>query len=93
MKGDSAVPESAEVEVFDHYICLVKSQKDGHVYELDGDWKGPIDTGIVLGPEEDVLGPQTLKVVRDLIEAAEGNVNFNILALVKTLEQGNGPEN
>ncbi|KAB5569999.1 ubiquitin carboxyl-terminal hydrolase [Coniochaeta sp. 2T2.1] len=87
LKGDSAVPESAEAEVVFHYICYVKSEKDGRVYELDGDRKGPIDTGVVLEEGEDVCGEEVLGLVRRYIEGAEGNLNFSLLALV---DEGGG---
>jgi ubiquitin carboxyl-terminal hydrolase L3 len=82
LKGDSAVPESAEAEVEFHYICYVRSERDGHVYELDGDRKGPIDTGVVLGEGEDVLCEKVLGLVRRYVDQAEGNVNFSLMALV-----------
>ncbi len=87
VKGDSAVPASPEDEVEFHYICFVRSQKDCHVYELDGDWKGPIDTGVVLEPDEDLLGPQGISLVNNLLSHAEGNINFNIVALVKLTDE------
>jgi ubiquitin carboxyl-terminal hydrolase L3 len=83
LKGDSAVPESAEAEVEFHYICWVQSQKDGHVYELDGDRKGPIDTGFVLSEGEDLLCEKGLGPVRKYISEADGNLNFSLLALVE----------
>jgi ubiquitin carboxyl-terminal hydrolase L3 len=82
LKGDSAVPDSAEAEVEFHYICYVKSEKDGHLYELDGSRKGPIDTGLVLSESEDVLGEKTLGLVRKYVDEADGNLNFSLLALV-----------
>jgi ubiquitin carboxyl-terminal hydrolase L3 len=82
LKGDSAVPESAEAEVEFHYICYVRSEKDGHVYELDGDRKGPIDTGLVLSEGEDVLCEKVVDLVRKYVDEAGGNLNFSLLALV-----------
>lgn len=82
LKGDSAVPESAEAEVEFHYICYVRSEKDGHLYELDGDRKGPIDTGVVLSGSDDVLCEEVLGLVRKYVDEAEGNLNFSLLALV-----------
>ncbi|KAJ9149576.1 Ubiquitin carboxyl-terminal hydrolase, partial [Coniochaeta hoffmannii] len=43
VKGDSAVPGSAEEEVEFHYVAFVGGQ-DGRVWELDGDRKGPVET-------------------------------------------------
>ena len=39
----------AEDEVDFHYVCFVKSSKTGHLYELGGDRKGPVDHGILQG--------------------------------------------
>lgn len=81
LQGDSKVPTSAETEVDFHYVCLVKSQEDGHLYEMDGDRKGPVDRGIV-GPGQDVLGEGALATVRQFIEREDGgNANFSLLVL------------
>ena len=79
MKGDSAVPERADAEVDYHYLCFVKSSKNGHLYELDGDRKGPIDHG-VLAPTEDVLSERVLGIIKGMVEKA-GSVGFGLLAL------------
>lgn len=78
-QGISKVPESAEEEVDYHYICLVRSHINGRLYELDGDRKGPRDTGIVLD-NDDVLGPEGLGVIRGYIDP-EKSENFGLLAL------------
>lgn len=81
LQGDSEVPESPEDEVDYHYICFVKSHKDGHLYEMDGDRKGPVDRG-PLSPDEDVLAEGSLAVVREFIEREEGkDTNFSLLVL------------
>jgi ubiquitin carboxyl-terminal hydrolase L3 len=82
VKGDTAAPEHGDVEVECHYLCFVRSQKDGHLYELDGDLKGPTDTGVVLEAGQDVLCEDALKLVKQYIDHS-GNVNFGLLALVK----------
>ncbi|KAM7193078.1 putative ubiquitin carboxyl-terminal hydrolase 1 [Naviculisporaceae sp. PSN 640] len=79
--GDSAVPLNAEDEVDFHYVCFVRSDKDGHIYELDGDSKGPIDTGI-LTDVCDLLAPEPLSLVKRYLDQEEDNVNFNLMALV-----------
>lgn len=79
--GDSDVPDNAEDEVDYHYICFARSDKDGHIYELDGDSKGPIDTGI-FGPATDLLAPEPLSLIRRYIDREHDNVNFNLMALV-----------
>jgi ubiquitin carboxyl-terminal hydrolase L3 len=85
VQGDSAVPESPEDEVDYHYVCFVKSSKNGHIYELDGDRKGPIDHGFVGSDDDggDVLDQAGLKVVRTFLNREKGsNMNFSLLALV-----------
>lgn len=82
LKGDSAVPVNAEDELDFHYICLVKSDKNSHLYELDGDCKGPTDTGVVLETDEDLCSAKALVVVRRYLEAGGENVGFSLMALV-----------
>ena len=76
------MPENAEDEVDFHYVCFVKSSKTGHLYELDGDRKGPVDHGTLeLG--EDILSDRALSVVQNFIRREKGaNINFSLLALV-----------
>lgn len=63
-------------------MCFVKSSKNGHVYELDGDRKGPVDHGD-LESDDDVLSGDGLDIVQKFICRDEGtNVNFSLLALV-----------
>ncbi|KAK1767900.1 peptidase C12, ubiquitin carboxyl-terminal hydrolase 1 [Phialemonium atrogriseum] len=81
-QGISSIPDNAEDEVDFHYVCFVKSHKSGRLYELDGDRKGPIDRGVVVQPEEDVLAPGGLNAIREYIECEPGNTNFSLMALV-----------
>lgn len=83
VQGISRVPENAEDEVDYHFVCFVKSHRNGHLYELDGDRKGPIDRGLVLASEEDVLASGGLSVVREYIDREKGNCAFGLMALVK----------
>ncbi|KAI9655253.1 MAG: ubiquitinyl hydrolase 1 [Trizodia sp. TS-e1964] len=81
LEGDSEVPENAEDEVDFHYVCFVKSNKDGHIYEMDGDQKGPVDKG-PLGVDEDVLGERGLSLVREFVRREDsGDSNFSLLVL------------
>lgn len=83
MQGDSTVPDNAEDEVDFHYVCFVKSHKNGHLYLMDGDRKGPIDRGPLLAPQEDVLAEGGLSVIREFIRREKGgNPQFSLLALV-----------
>lgn len=62
-------------------MCFVKSHRSGRLYELDGDRKGPIDRGVVLGPEDDVLAPDGVNAVREYIEHEQGDLRFSLMAL------------
>lgn len=80
LKGDTKAPESPEDEVDFHYICFVKSQKDGHLYELDGDRQGPVDWGY-LETEDDLLSEKALACVKEFIQRTARDVGFSLLAL------------
>ena len=81
LQGQSNVPEDATAEVDYHYVCFVNT--NGHVYELDGDKQGPINKGSI-PVEEDVLGEQGLRIIREFILQGSGqNQNFSLMALVR----------
>ncbi|KAK3332361.1 ubiquitin carboxyl-terminal hydrolase, family 1 [Cercophora scortea] len=82
-KGDSVAPENPEDDVYFHYICFARSDVDGHIYDLNGDCKGPVDTGVAIGPEADLLGPEALEVIKKYIDQEQGNIQFNLMALVQ----------
>ena len=82
-KGDSEAP-LAEDENYNHFISFVKAQ-DGHLWELNGGMKGPVDRG-ALEPEEDALSEKALRLgVRSFLDSAgkEGqeNIGFSLVAL------------
>lgn len=78
-KGDTSAP-SAEEPVGYHFISFVKG-KDGHLWELEGSWNGPIDRG-VLSEDEDVMSEKALDMgIRRYVKAAEGNMDFSMVAL------------
>lgn len=81
-RGATAAP-SAEDDVELHYVCLVKSVKDNHLYELDGRRRGPLDRGYI--GDEDVLCDEARKVVQSFIEREEstGRLDFSLVALVQ----------
>ncbi|KAI5817223.1 putative ubiquitin carboxyl-terminal hydrolase [Pyronema omphalodes] len=85
-QGDSAVP-NAEDEVELHYVCFTKSAVDGHLYELDGRRKGPLDRG-QLGEEDDVLCEKAAAVVQSFIdrEKQSGRLDFSLVALTPTFD-------
>jgi ubiquitin carboxyl-terminal hydrolase L3 len=81
-EGQTEAPESGDVEVDFHYLCLVKSDKSDRVFELDGDRKGPVDTGIRLSAEEDILAPSVLSWVKSRFQDAEDG-SFSLMVLTK----------
>lgn len=82
-KGDTQAPENADDEVDFHYTCFVKSHKNGHLFQMDGDRKRPIDLG-ELGDGEDVLGEKCLSVIRAMMkDEKRDTVNFSLMALVE----------
>ncbi|KAF9458975.1 ubiquitin carboxyl-terminal hydrolase [Collybia nuda] len=83
VQGDTAAPASAEDVVDYHYVAFIKS-KSGHIYEMDGCKKGPVNRGAVLSADEDILSESALKFVREYIHREkDGNVNFSLMALVR----------
>ena len=70
-----------------HFVAFVKAE-DGHLWELEGDRKGPLDRG-ALGDDEDVLSPAALekgigRLMR--IESEKGgDLRFSVIALAPTL--------
>ena len=84
LQGQTAVPEHPDDEVDHHYTCFVQSAKSGHLYELDGDNKGPIDLGPLLGESEDMLSPKALDAVRRSHLNGEEYGSFSLLALCET---------
>ncbi|KAM0721500.1 hypothetical protein Q7P37_002424 [Cladosporium fusiforme] len=87
--GDTAAPEAGE-DVDLHYVCFVKGEESGTLWELDGRRKGPIRRG-VLGEGEDVLSERALDAgVRRFIEREKeggvGEVRFGLVALAEGLD-------
>ncbi|KAF7292718.1 Ubiquitin carboxyl-terminal hydrolase [Mycena indigotica] len=80
VQGSTPVPD-AEDEVYFHYICFVKSPKNGHIYELDGDKNGFVDRDSFLEGDQDLLSGG-LKLVQSLIETE--SQQFQLMALVPT---------
>jgi len=68
-----------------HYVCFVKA-KDNHLYELDGQRKGPLDRGD-LG-DDDVLSEQAVKVVQRFIdrEKGSGRLEFSLVTLAPGMD-------
>lgn len=71
-----------------HFVSFVKGD-DGHLWELEGSRKSPIDRG-ALREEEDVLSPRALRMglkrVIKLVQAAGiENLNFSCTVLAPKL--------
>lgn len=87
--GDTAAP-NAEDSIDLHYVCFVKSQKSGHLYEMDGRRRGPLDRG-ALEAGEDVLSDAALeKGVRAFLkreaEAGGGELRFSLIELAESFD-------
>jgi ubiquitin carboxyl-terminal hydrolase L3 len=87
--GDTAAPTSRlEDRSGQHFVAFVKA-KDGHLWELEGGRKGPLDRG-VLKDDEDVLSPAALeKGIGRLIKIETekgGDLRFSVIALAQGLD-------
>lgn len=87
--GDTAAP-SAEDDVDLHYVCFVKSEASGNLWEMDGRRKGPINRGR-LAEGEDVLSEKALELgVRAFLkreeEAGGGDLRFSLITLAESLD-------
>jgi ubiquitin carboxyl-terminal hydrolase L3 len=81
-EGDTTVPTNAEDEVDFHYVCLVQSHKNNHLYEMDGRKKGPVCRAPLLNEDGDVMDGG-LNLVKEFIQREKGeNLNFSLMALV-----------
>jgi ubiquitin carboxyl-terminal hydrolase L3 len=87
--GDTAPPATiGEDHSGQHFVAFVKA-KDGHLWELEGGRKGPLDRG-VLKEDEDVLSPAALekgigRLMR--IESEKGgDLRFSVIALAPTMK-------
>lgn len=77
--GDSKAPSSEDPNGY-HFISFVKAE-DGHLYELEGSWNGPIDRG-VLADDEDLLGEKAVAMgIGRFLKAAEGCIEYSMIAL------------
>jgi ubiquitin carboxyl-terminal hydrolase L3 len=91
VRGDTVAPDARE-ENYQHFICFVKG-RDGHLWELNGGMKGPVDRGVLV-EEEDALSEKALglgvRTFLDLVgEGGEGDaegegkgdINFSLVAM------------
>jgi len=76
--GQTAAPE-ATADVDAHFICFV--EKDGDLYELDGNKAFPINHGPTAG---DLLGTAAQVIKAKFMDQDPESVEFNMMALVKS---------
>ncbi|KAK3324076.1 hypothetical protein B0T19DRAFT_443514 [Cercophora scortea] len=82
--GDTVAPSADRAErLGQHFVAFVKG-RDGHLWELEGSRKGPIDRGL-LGEDEDLLSEKAVELgIGRLIKmqlAGGGDLRFSCVAL------------
>lgn len=82
MQGNTAVPENAQDEVDFHYVCFAKDG-NSNLQILDGDRKGPVNTGVLLGAESDLLSEASIHVVKEFMKRGGNNSQCSLMALVR----------
>lgn len=89
VKGDTQAPDAdTAAKLGNHFIAFVKG-KDGHLWELEGSRKGPLDRGL-LRDDEDVLSEKALELgIKRYIqleqEAGGRELRFSCIALAPKL--------
>ena len=90
VKGDTVAPDTREKN-YQHFICFVKGE-DGHLWELNGGMKGPVDRG-VLREEDDALSERALELgVRTFLDLlgkggeGDGALNFSLVAMAPNFD-------
>ena len=88
-QGQSDLPPTEFDDTGNHFVAFVKGT-DGHLWELEGSRKGPLDRGI-LAENEDVLSEKALNVgVRRVMEINKGDegggdLRFSCIVLAPAL--------
>jgi len=86
--GDTLPPSASDGDKLgQHFVAFVKGD-DGHLYELEGSRKGPLDRGL-LGKDEDVLSPRGIelgigRVIAMEKESGGGDLRFSVTALAES---------
>jgi ubiquitin carboxyl-terminal hydrolase L3 len=83
-KGDSRAPQSNEPNGY-HFLAFVKGS-DGHLYEMNGSWDGPLDHGKL--PEgDDLMSEKALEMgVGRYMKLADGGIEYSMVALATNPE-------
>jgi ubiquitin carboxyl-terminal hydrolase L3 len=76
--AQSVSPDSADDEVNFHFITIVDTPEGGHVFELDGDLRAPLDKGFTAN---DMASQEVLELVKERIRVASDD-HFSLMALV-----------
>jgi ubiquitin carboxyl-terminal hydrolase L3 len=88
-KGDTAAPEDGGRDQLSmHFVAFVKG-KDGHLWELKGNRKGPLDRGL-LEEEDDALSEKALdmgfrRYIKMEKDAGGKDLRFSCIALASKL--------
>lgn len=83
--GDTAAPSPEDGHRLGHHFVSFVKAGDGHLWELEGSRKGPIDRG-ALTEDEDVLSPRALdlgikRVIKLVQNAGIDDLRFSCTAL------------
>lgn len=82
--GQTSAP-AADTSVDLHFTCFVRDQNSGDLIELDGRRKGPVNRGVHLGKQEDLLAGACNWVQDNYVSAemwADGCGSTSILNLI-----------
>ncbi|ETW09666.1 hypothetical protein H310_00181 [Aphanomyces invadans] len=79
-EGQSEQLERVDDPINTHFVCF--SVVDGHLYELDGRKKFPVNHG---PSSQETLLEDACRVIRQFMARDEGEVRFTIVALAKAL--------
>lgn len=81
-QGGTFMSDNPADEPDGHFVAFVQSSKNGHIYEMYGNHKGPIDLGPLVKEGEDLLSDAMRKVIKGFLERDGGtNPSFSLLAL------------
>ncbi|KAI1316187.1 Ubiquitin carboxyl-terminal hydrolase isozyme L3 [Mortierella claussenii] len=79
--GQTETPDIAD-EVDLHYVCLI--ERDGHLYELDGNKPYPINHGAT---SQDTFLINAIKVAQEFVKRDPENLNFSVIAATTAAEE------
>lgn len=81
-RGSTEVPGDPTEDVDYHYVAFVTIQ--GHLYELDGDQKGPIYRGRLRDADEGGLGQSCIDAIKADLDDVSGS--YCLLKLVEVAQ-------